>query len=264
MKTSLTFCFLVESRLLLLQVKVQRRQEALQVELEQCGEDMDKMAELLDEMEELNKNATDLDMTLLDRNIDKMMPELGFSPDDNDQLVAAYRCVPITFHHHQGICTCLLGLHNSSGSLLLQWELHVHVFLACMMIRLYAAVGMICSSGILSLEIFLFIMCSGDADHCARYTCVHVSHLPSAAMQQRAPEGFYFLVKRSLFFGVVFNLLIWVVDICTQFVRCTPCGAVVLGTALPNSMCMSVQWWVADAYVSWKDPPISARPAVAG
>lgn len=52
---------------------------------------MDKMAELLDEMEELNKNATDLDMTLLDRNIDKMMPELGFSPEDNDQLVAAYR-----------------------------------------------------------------------------------------------------------------------------------------------------------------------------
>lgn len=72
------------------QVKVQRRLEELQVELEQCGEDMDKMAELLDEMEELNKNAKDLDMALLDRNIDKMMPELGFSPDDNDQLVAAY------------------------------------------------------------------------------------------------------------------------------------------------------------------------------
>ena len=74
------------------QVRVQRRQEALQVELEQCGEDMDKMAALLDEMEELNKNATDLDMTLLDRNIDKMMPELGFTPEDSDQLVAAYRC----------------------------------------------------------------------------------------------------------------------------------------------------------------------------
>lgn len=72
------------------QVKLQRRQEELQVELEHCGEDMDKMAELLDEMEELNKNATDLDMTLLDRNIDKMMPELGFSSEDNDQLVAAY------------------------------------------------------------------------------------------------------------------------------------------------------------------------------
>lgn len=72
------------------QVKLQRRQEALQTELEQCGDDMDKMAALLDEMEELNSNATDLDMTLLDRNIDKMMPELGFTPDDSDQLVAAY------------------------------------------------------------------------------------------------------------------------------------------------------------------------------
>ena len=72
------------------------------MELEQCGEDMDKMAELLDEMEELNKNATDLDMTLLDRNIDKMMPELGFSPDDNDQLVAAYR--------YNAFCVFLGGL----------------------------------------------------------------------------------------------------------------------------------------------------------
>ena len=50
------------------------------------------MGALLDEMEELNKSATNLDMTLLDRNIDKMMPELGFTPDDSDQLVAAYRC----------------------------------------------------------------------------------------------------------------------------------------------------------------------------
>lgn len=54
---------------------------------------MDRMAELLDEMEQLNNSATDLDMTLLDRNIDKMMPELGFTPEDSDQLVAAYRCV---------------------------------------------------------------------------------------------------------------------------------------------------------------------------
>ena len=49
------------------------------------------MALLLDEMEQLNNSATELDMTLLDRNIDKMMPELGFSPEDSDQLVAAYR-----------------------------------------------------------------------------------------------------------------------------------------------------------------------------
>lgn len=73
-------------------MQLKRRQDELQTELEECGEDMDKMAELLDEMEQLNSNATDLDMTLLDRNIDKMMPELGFTPEDSDQLVAAYRC----------------------------------------------------------------------------------------------------------------------------------------------------------------------------
>lgn len=85
------------------------------MELEQCGEDMDKMADLLDEMEELNKNATDLDMTLLDRNIDKMMPELGFSPDDNDQLVAAYRCVVLPQCCCTGTGACLPGLHDGSS-----------------------------------------------------------------------------------------------------------------------------------------------------
>ena len=75
-----------------LQVQLKRRQDQLQTELEECGDDMDNMAKLLDEMELLNSSATDLDMTLLDRNIDKMMPELGFTPEDSDQLVAAYRC----------------------------------------------------------------------------------------------------------------------------------------------------------------------------
>lgn len=74
-----------------LQVRIKRRQDELQTELEEVGEDMEKMALLLDEMEQLNNSATELDMTLLDRNIDKMMPELGFSPEDSDQLVAAYR-----------------------------------------------------------------------------------------------------------------------------------------------------------------------------
>ncbi len=81
-----------------------RRQEELQTELEQCGEDMDKMATLLDEMEEMNKNATDLDMTLLDRNIDKMMPELGFTPEDSDQLVAAYRSDLVLDCTHPMVC----------------------------------------------------------------------------------------------------------------------------------------------------------------
>jgi ABC transporter len=34
--------------------------------------------------------AVDLDVDKLDKNIDRMMPELGFSPEDNDRLVASY------------------------------------------------------------------------------------------------------------------------------------------------------------------------------
>ena len=36
------------------------------------------------------KQAVDLDVDKLDKNIDRMMPELGFSPEDNDRLVASY------------------------------------------------------------------------------------------------------------------------------------------------------------------------------
>ena len=73
------------------QVELIARQEQIQKELEDCGEDMDRMADLLDELQELNSQAADLDVKRLDKKIDQMMPELGFSPDDNDRLVASYR-----------------------------------------------------------------------------------------------------------------------------------------------------------------------------
>ncbi|KAK9856093.1 hypothetical protein WJX84_006134 [Apatococcus fuscideae] len=72
------------------QIKVQNRLEEVQVELENVGSDMDKMTPLLDEMEKLNNKAVDLDMSLLDSQVDKMMPELGFTPEDNDRLVASF------------------------------------------------------------------------------------------------------------------------------------------------------------------------------
>jgi ATPase subunit of ABC transporter with duplicated ATPase domains len=72
------------------QLEVLRRQEAVQKGLEECGDDMDKMGQLLDELNELSKNAVDLDVNLLDKKIDQMMPELGFSLEDNDRLVASY------------------------------------------------------------------------------------------------------------------------------------------------------------------------------
>ena len=73
------------------QVQLLTRQEEIQKGLEECGEDMERMSELLDELQELNSKAADLDVKRLDKKIDQMMPELGFSPDDNDRLVASYR-----------------------------------------------------------------------------------------------------------------------------------------------------------------------------
>jgi ATPase subunit of ABC transporter with duplicated ATPase domains len=72
------------------EVALLKRTEAIQVELESCGDDMDRMGALLDELAVLNNKATDLDTNLIDKKIDRMMPELGFGPEDNDRLVASY------------------------------------------------------------------------------------------------------------------------------------------------------------------------------
>ena len=52
------------------------------------------MSELLDELNVLTSKASDLDVTLLDKKVDQMMPELGFTQDDNHRLVASYRYIP--------------------------------------------------------------------------------------------------------------------------------------------------------------------------
>ena len=94
------------------QLDVLRRTEEVQKELEAMGGgggsgggeseggdsssssssnvDMDRMGDLLDELQELTSAASDLDVSLLDKKVDEMMPELGFGPDDNDRLVASY------------------------------------------------------------------------------------------------------------------------------------------------------------------------------
>lgn len=41
-------------------------------------------------MQELSGQAAELDIKLLDKKVDQMMPELGFTSDDNDRLVASY------------------------------------------------------------------------------------------------------------------------------------------------------------------------------
>lgn len=72
------------------QMAVMQRQEDIQRGLEECGDDMDKMGKLLDELSDLQSKAEDLDVNLIDKRIDQMMPELGFNPEDNDRLVASY------------------------------------------------------------------------------------------------------------------------------------------------------------------------------
>jgi hypothetical protein len=64
---------------------VVREQEEISRALEGAGDDMDAMQALLDRLDKLNAAAVDLDVNLLDKKIDQMMPELGFSPADNDR-----------------------------------------------------------------------------------------------------------------------------------------------------------------------------------
>jgi len=73
---------------------VLQRTEEIQKELEDCTDDMDRMSELLDELDKLSNKAVDLDMNTVDKKIDKMMPELGFSPDDNDRYGPCHHIQP--------------------------------------------------------------------------------------------------------------------------------------------------------------------------
>lgn len=66
------------------------RLEAVQKGIEESTEDMDEMTRLLEELDKLQKEADSLDIYSFDARIDKIMPELGFEPEDNDRLVASF------------------------------------------------------------------------------------------------------------------------------------------------------------------------------
>ena len=51
---------------------------------------MDLMTILLEKLDELQKQADRLDLFNMERAIDKIMPQLGFVPEDNDRLVASF------------------------------------------------------------------------------------------------------------------------------------------------------------------------------
>jgi len=69
-------------------VRLAQIEELLQDE--EVQQDMDRMGALLDELDKEQRKLETLDSSLMDSKIDKMMPELGFRPDDNEKLVASY------------------------------------------------------------------------------------------------------------------------------------------------------------------------------
>eukprot|EP00177_Eucheuma_denticulatum_P006286 GFKZ01011465.1.p1 GENE.GFKZ01011465.1~~GFKZ01011465.1.p1 ORF type:complete len:994 (-),score=231.79 GFKZ01011465.1:481-3462(-) len=59
-------------------------------EIENAGEDLEKLELLLNRLEELRGKCDEKDAWNLDARIDKVLPGLGFVEDDNDKLVAAF------------------------------------------------------------------------------------------------------------------------------------------------------------------------------
>ncbi|CAL4991849.1 unnamed protein product [Urochloa decumbens] len=72
------------------EMEVKRRLEQVQSALEGATEDMDLMGRLLDELDLLQRRSQDVDLDMVDVKVQKLMPELGFAPEDADRLVASF------------------------------------------------------------------------------------------------------------------------------------------------------------------------------
>jgi ATPase subunit of ABC transporter with duplicated ATPase domains len=72
------------------EMEVRSRLEKVQAALEGATEDMDLMGRLLDELDLLQRRSQDVDLGMVEVKIQKLMPELGFAPEDADRLVASF------------------------------------------------------------------------------------------------------------------------------------------------------------------------------
>lgn len=61
-----------------------------EADIANAGEDLERLEVLLNEMEEVRVKCEERDAWNLDSRIDKVMPGLGFTEEDNDKLVASY------------------------------------------------------------------------------------------------------------------------------------------------------------------------------
>ncbi|KAK9110584.1 hypothetical protein Sjap_018644 [Stephania japonica] len=72
------------------EMEVASRLERVQKALESAVDDLELMGRLLDELDLLQRRAQSVDLDVVEVKINKMMPELGFSPEDSDRLVASF------------------------------------------------------------------------------------------------------------------------------------------------------------------------------
>lgn len=72
------------------QMEIAEKLEKVQKALESTVEDLDLMGRLLDEFDKLQRRAQAVDSDEVDAQISKLIPELGFSPEDSDRLVASF------------------------------------------------------------------------------------------------------------------------------------------------------------------------------
>ncbi|KAJ1429753.1 P-loop containing nucleoside triphosphate hydrolase [Sesbania bispinosa] len=72
------------------EMEVAAKLEKVQKALEGAVNDMELMGRLLDEFDLLQRRAQSVNLDVVDSKISKLMPELGFAPEDSDRLVASF------------------------------------------------------------------------------------------------------------------------------------------------------------------------------
>ncbi|KAL6555571.1 ABC transporter F member 5 [Orobanche hederae] len=72
------------------EMEVETKLEKVQKAIEKSVDDLELMGRLLDESDLLQRRAQAVDLDKVDVKISKLMPELGFAPEDGDRLVASF------------------------------------------------------------------------------------------------------------------------------------------------------------------------------
>lgn len=72
------------------EMEIAARLEKVQKAIESSVDDLELMGRLLDENDLLQRRAQAVDLDEVDAKISKLMPELGFAPEDSDRLVASF------------------------------------------------------------------------------------------------------------------------------------------------------------------------------